>query len=76
VTRAIYGFTTWTIAVDAGPDAEAITHAIQCAACGEQSLVFEEIGSAQLWALRHSGLNPAHRGYREIITRPWRALPT
>ncbi|WP_439948282.1 DUF7848 domain-containing protein [Streptomyces sp. BBFR109] len=24
------------------------------------------------WALGHSGKNPSHLGFEEIITRPWR----
>jgi RimJ/RimL family protein N-acetyltransferase len=69
-------FETWTISRHTEPDAEPTTHAIQCAACGEKSLVFDELAPAQLWALKHAGLNPTHRAYREIIARPWQARPT
>jgi hypothetical protein len=47
---------------------------MQCAACGEQSLTFEEIEPAQLWALKHAGLT-RHDVYREAIIRPWQARP-
>jgi hypothetical protein len=47
---------------------------MRCSACGEKSLPFEDIGPAQLWALKHAG-RARHDVYREAITRPWRALP-
>ncbi|MCW2899275.1 MAG: hypothetical protein JWO67_1540 [Streptosporangiaceae bacterium] len=74
MTRAVLRFVAWTITPHQDPDAEPITHAMQCAACGEQSLTFEEIEPAQLWALKHAGLT-RHDTYREAITRPWRARP-
>lgn len=73
--KAAYRYVAWTIAPDQEPDAEPVTHAMQCATCGEKSLPFEDIDPAQLWALQHVGLNRDHRTYREIVTRPWRALP-
>ncbi|TKA00729.1 DUF7848 domain-containing protein [Actinacidiphila oryziradicis] len=72
--RPVLWFATWTIAPHPDPDAEPITHAMQCATCGEKSLPFEDIEPAQLMALKHAGLTH-HDVYREAITRPWRARP-
>ncbi|TKA11833.1 DUF7848 domain-containing protein [Actinacidiphila oryziradicis] len=74
MTRALLRFVPWTISPNREPDAEPITHAMQCTACGEKSLPFKEIEPAQLWALKHAG-RTRHHTYREIITRPWRAVP-
>ncbi|TKA01987.1 DUF7848 domain-containing protein [Actinacidiphila oryziradicis] len=75
MTRSVLRFVAWTISPHRESDAEPITHAMQCAACGEKSLPFEEdIEPAQLWALQHAGLT-RHDTYREVITRPWRAVP-
>jgi len=73
VTRTVLRFVAWTIAPNEAPDAEPTTHAIQCAVCGEKSLAFEEIGPAQLWALKHAGRHQDHHTYRQIATRSWRA---
>jgi hypothetical protein len=72
--RAVLRFVAWTIAPHQEPDAKPIIHAMQCAACGEKSLPFEDIEPARLWALQHAG-RTRHDDYREGITRPWRALP-
>lgn len=62
----------WTLSPDQEPDAEAITFAMECAVCGERSATEEGFGPVQEWTLRHSGRNPSHHTYRELITRPWR----
>lgn len=72
--RALLRFIAWTISPNKQLDAEPTTRAMQCAVCGEKSLVFEEIEPAQLWALKHAG-RTHHLAYREVVTRPWRAEP-
>lgn len=75
MTRAVLRFVPWTISPDMEPDAEPVTHAMRCAVCGQQSVAFEEIGPAQLWALQHAGRARDHHTFREVLTRPWRAWP-
>ncbi|MET8678857.1 hypothetical protein ABZW18_15090 [Streptomyces sp. NPDC004647] len=69
---AVVALKEWTLQPDREPDAELITYAMQCAVCGEHSGGDEDWADPQRWALSHSGRNPAHHSYREIITRPWR----
>ncbi|WP_326697551.1 hypothetical protein OG909_09515 [Streptomyces sp. NBC_01754] len=71
-TRAIVRHVKWTLTPDREPDAEPTTYAMRCVVCGERSERSEDWEEPQEWALRHSGGNPSHHTYREIITRPWR----
>ncbi|MEU9332312.1 hypothetical protein AB0D49_03985 [Streptomyces sp. NPDC048290] len=57
---------------DREPGAPPVTHTMRCSACGEESAPDGEWEPPQRWALAHSGRNPDHLGYEEIITRPWR----
>ncbi|MFJ5972876.1 hypothetical protein [Streptomyces sp. NPDC093060] len=61
-----------TIEPDREPDAATLTHQMECALCGERSGADGHWEPPQTWALNHSGRNPTHLSYREIITRPWR----
>lgn len=71
--RAVMRFVRWTLAPDREPDAEPITHAMQCAVCHAESEASVDAAEARAWTLRHAGGNPEHHTYREVITRPWRA---
>ncbi|MFE6099734.1 hypothetical protein ACFVQ4_07215 [Streptomyces laurentii] len=64
----------WSLIPDCEPDAESMTHAMQCAVCGDDSESSDSVDLPQTWALEHSGRNPSHHTYREIITRPWRTI--
>jgi hypothetical protein len=62
----------WTLTPDREPDAEPLSFAMECAVCDQRSVTGEDVTEAQDWVLRHSGRNPSHHSYRELITRPWR----
>lgn len=75
-------FATWLIAPDRteGAPPEPV-HEIECTTCAglesadpalTRSPATYDIAEAQTWALQHSGRNPTHTGYREIVTRFWR----
>jgi hypothetical protein len=74
VTRAVFRFEDVTLAPDREPDAEPITYAMQCAVCEEESAASEETEPVQDWVFQHAGAHPGHHSYREIITRPYRAV--
>jgi hypothetical protein len=65
---------TWTLIPDREPDAEPVTHQMKCKVCGEESGEDGSWEPPQSWALEHSGRNPLHLSYSEIITRPWRTF--
>jgi hypothetical protein len=74
VTRAVYRFVKWTAEPDMEPDAEPFTLVMQCAVCGERSAVSQEIEAGQDWILKHAAGSGDHHSYREIFTRPYRAV--
>jgi hypothetical protein len=74
VTRAVFRFEDVTLAPDQEPDAEWITFAMQCAVCEERSAASEETRPVQDWVFEHVREHPGHHSYREVITRPYRAV--
>ncbi|MBQ0949279.1 MULTISPECIES: hypothetical protein [unclassified Streptomyces] len=72
--KAIVRHEQWTITPDREPDAEPVTHQFKCAVCGEESGADGDWEPPQTWALEHSGKNPSHHTFSEIITRPWRTF--
>ncbi|MBW5250891.1 hypothetical protein JGS39_18155 [Streptomyces sp. P01-B04] len=70
--RSVVRHVPWTIAPDREPDGEPITYVLQCVVCRERSERSEHWKTPQKWALRHSGKNPTHHTFREVIWRPWR----
>lgn len=71
--RIVVRFEQWRTEPDRAPDAEPITHAIQCVVCAKQSAALEDFEAARRRMLEHAGRLPSHLTYREIIRRPWRA---
>lgn len=67
MTRSVYGFVEHTIRHE---PAGGVTYELFCAAhgCEEVSSPQEEHGTAQDWALRHTGLNPGHDLFRRVFT--------
>ncbi len=72
MTRAVIRFADWTIALDRSEGASPPLFEMECTTCSERSPATEDSGEAQDWALRHSGRNPSHTGYRGISTSFWR----
>lgn len=74
MTRRIMQYRLWTVRPDQSPDAAPTTHAMQCMTCEDTSETVQDVTRAQAWVLTHAGQHPAHCAYREIVTRPWRAV--
>jgi hypothetical protein len=53
--RAVIRHETWALEPDREPDAEPVTHAMECAVCGESSGASEDFAEGQLWVLKHCG---------------------
>ncbi|WP_323385320.1 DUF7848 domain-containing protein [Streptomyces calidiresistens] len=70
-----FRFREHVIEPDQEPDAEAITFTPQCAVCEAMGPTREGAGELTGWIVRHLGEHPEHLSYREIITRPYRAVP-
>ncbi|MFD8216225.1 hypothetical protein ACFV2U_21365 [Streptomyces sp. NPDC059697] len=72
--HTIMGYRTWKLIPDREPDAAPVTHRMKCVVCGNESGEGDSWEPPQTWALEHSGRNPSHVTYSEIITRPWRTF--
>lgn len=70
--RAIIRHEQWTLTPDREPDAAPLMYQMKCNVDGDAPPESESWNGPQRWALEHSGRNPSHHSYSEIITRPWR----
>jgi hypothetical protein len=75
VSRASYRFRNYTVRPDLSPDAEPVRHTAQCAVCQECGPEAGSSDAAVAWVVIHLKGHPEHLSYREIITRPYRAVP-
>ncbi|WP_194373278.1 DUF7848 domain-containing protein, partial [Streptomyces alkaliphilus] len=65
----------YSIEPDAGPDAEPLLFSARCAVCGLSGPAGPDAGATSRWMLAHLRSRPGHVSFREIITRPYRAVP-
>ncbi|QJD50696.1 hypothetical protein SEA_ISSMI_50 [Streptomyces phage Issmi] len=72
--KAIIRHEQWTLTPDREPDAPPLKYKMECAVCGDGSEESEGWNDPQAWTLEHSGKNPSHHSFREVITRPWRTF--
>ncbi|WP_206307852.1 hypothetical protein [Streptomyces sp. A0958] len=73
--RTVIRFADWTISPDRTPGASGPLYEVECTTCGESSEATEERTPPEDWALRHTGRNSDHRGYRSITTGFLRVEP-
>lgn len=74
MTRAVYRFRNYRIEPDHSDDAEPIVYFVQCAACEATGPLEDGSDDATIWIVAHLKAEPAHVRYREVITRPYRAV--
>ncbi|WNI30245.1 hypothetical protein [Streptomyces sp. ITFR-6] len=74
-TRSVIHFADWAITVDRTPGASGPVYEVECTTCREASDADERPRPPEDWALRHTGRNPDHRGYRAVITSFLRVAP-
>lgn len=72
MTRTVLRYVRWHVVPDNEPDAEPWIYAMECAVCGQRPPAGTDFAEPQSWTLQHSGHNPDHHSYREILIRPWR----
>jgi len=74
--RAIIKAADWTLGEET---AEGVPHAIygaQCVACGAESGLTDNVRlPVEVWALKHTGLNPTHRQFAATVQTYWRVTP-
>ncbi|MGP3999602.1 DUF7848 domain-containing protein [Streptomyces sp. 8N706] len=75
MTRAAFRYVHWTMGRETAPEAPEMVHEMECTTCNAESGAQDDFEAARDWAFAHTGGNPSHRGYREIVTRFWRMTP-
>ncbi|MBT2511771.1 hypothetical protein J7I98_39620 [Streptomyces sp. ISL-98] len=75
--KAIIRAAEWHLGADTEDGApQQPLHDVECTTCGESpECVVGKRLPAEVWALKHTGLNPEHRGYRAVQTSFWRVTP-
>jgi hypothetical protein len=71
--RSFWPGSPWRSQPDRRPEAQPLTHRMQCDMCGKRSTRVVEFGQVQDWQIQHAAAHPAHRLYTETLTRPWLA---
>ncbi|WP_406306253.1 hypothetical protein OHA61_34040 [Streptomyces sp. NBC_00885] len=72
MTRSIIRRVDWTCSPEHAPEAPPIVHEFQCTTCEDTGEASEDFETARGWTFAHTGRNPSHTGYRELIHRYWR----
>jgi hypothetical protein len=76
VTRSIIRAAEWALGVDTSKDAPQSTCFAVCLTCGGKSEASADDRLAvEIWALKHTGLNPSHRHYKATTETHWRVTP-
>ncbi|WP_139238397.1 MULTISPECIES: hypothetical protein [Streptomyces] len=66
----------WTLSLDESPDVPRIVYRAACLECGMVSLPgSDESLSVEVWAIKHTGLNPSHRRFTLRTAQPWVVEP-
>lgn len=66
----------WTLRGETGEGVPQGVYSALCVACGEEAEpVDDESLPVEVWALKHTGLNPTHRQYKAMVESFWRVDP-
>lgn len=71
----MFRFRNYRIEPDLSDAAPPVTFTMQCVECGEAGPVAETGDAASAWIVIHLRASPRHLRYRELIARPYRAVP-
>jgi hypothetical protein len=75
-TRAVIKAAEWTLSEETAEGAPRGIFSVACIACGAESLcVDDDRLPVELWALKHTGLNPTHRQFQPRVLGFWRVDP-
>jgi hypothetical protein len=74
--RAVIKAAEWTLSEERGEGAPRGIFSVLCVACGVESpAVDDDRLAVEVWALRHTGLNPGHRQFQLRALGFWRVDP-
>ncbi|GAB2896733.1 DUF7848 domain-containing protein [Streptomyces mayteni] len=74
--RRVIRATAWTVTADTEDGVPQGVFQVMCLSCGLASMrVEDEQLPVEVWALKHTGLHPAHRRYRLVTESFWLVTP-
>ncbi|MFF7980129.1 hypothetical protein ACFZDK_13510 [Streptomyces sp. NPDC007901] len=74
--RAIITAAEWTLGAETAEGAPSGIYSAVCLKCGAQAQPTDnERLPVEVWALKHTGLNPAHRQFKAVAETFWRVTP-
>lgn len=76
VTRSIITAAEWTLGLETAEEAPKGIYSAECVTCGAQAQpTDDERLPVEVWALKHTGLNPSHRQFKATVESFWRVTP-
>lgn len=76
MTRSIIAAAEWTLGPDTGGDTPKSVYSVVCLSCGaESATTVNERLPVEVWALKHTGLNPDHRHFKARAETFWCVTP-
>ncbi|WP_406414844.1 hypothetical protein [Streptomyces sp. NBC_01614] len=76
MTRSVIKAAEWTLGAETGDGAPQAIYSAVCMACGVEAPASDnDPAPVEVWALKHTGLNPGHRQYKAMVETYWRVAP-
>jgi hypothetical protein len=76
VTRSIITAAEWTLGPEASDHTPEAIYSVVCLSCSAASTAMDnERLPVEVWALKHTGLNPDHRQFKATVETFWRVCP-
>ncbi|MER6625415.1 hypothetical protein [Streptomyces sp. NPDC000931] len=76
MTRSIIKAAEWALGPEAVEGPPQAVYSALCMACGTEVPASDDSPEpVEAWALKHTGLNPAHRQYKAMVETYWRVTP-
>lgn len=76
MTRSVIKATEWTLGTETAEGAPRGVYSAVCITCGAEARPTDnEPSPVEVWALKHTGLNPTHRQYKAMVETYWRVTP-
>ncbi|MDX3555323.1 hypothetical protein PV729_26755 [Streptomyces europaeiscabiei] len=77
MTRSIIKAAEWALGPETAQGATQGIYSAECLTCGAQAQPTDnERLPVEVWALKHTGLNPTHRQFKATAETFWRVTPT
>ncbi|WP_436748145.1 DUF7848 domain-containing protein [Streptomyces sp. URMC 129] len=74
--RAIVSHSEWMLTEEIADGAPRPVFHVECLECGARfEAVDNEPEPVEFWALKHTGVNPAHRQFKAVTEWRWRVIP-